>query len=96
MTGGGGADKFAFTTDLSANIDRITDFNVRDDTITLDDAVFTGLALGALASGAFAKGTSATQADDRIIYNSTSGKLYLTRTVSAARPRSNSPCLEQG
>ena len=76
LTGGGGADKFAFTTDFAANIDRITDFNVRDDTITLDDAVFTGLALGTLASGAFAKGTSATQADDRIIYDSTSGKLY--------------------
>lgn len=76
LTGGGGADKFAFTTGLGGGIDRISDFNVRDDTITLDDAVFTGLGLGALAAGAFAKGAFATQSDDRIIYDPSSGKLY--------------------
>ena len=47
-----------------------------DDTITLDNAVFNGLSLGALASGAFVRGASATQADDRIIYDPASGKLY--------------------
>ena len=60
----------------SGNVDRIMDFNVRDDTFWLDDSVFPGLALGALPSGAFAKGTSATQADDRIIYDSKTGNLY--------------------
>jgi len=76
LTGGGGTDKFAFTSSLGSGVDRINDFSVRDDTFTLDDAVFTGLALGALSVGAFAKGASATQSDDRIIYDPASGKLY--------------------
>ena len=76
LIGGGGTDKFAFTSSLGSGIDRISDFSVRDDTITLDDAVFTGLGVGALSAGAFAKGVSATQADDRIVYDPSSGKLY--------------------
>jgi Ca2+-binding RTX toxin-like protein len=76
LTGGTGSDKFSFTTALNGNVDRITDFNVRYDTITLDDAIFKGLAIGALATGAFVKGPSSTQADDRIIYDPTTGKLY--------------------
>jgi serralysin len=43
--------------------------------ILLDDAVFTGLSLGALDAGAFRTGTAAADADDRIIYNSTTGAL---------------------
>ena len=76
LTGRAGTDKFAFTTSLVGNVDTITDFSVRDDTIVLENAVFTGLVAGTLTSGAFAKGTGATQTDDRIIYDSASGKLY--------------------
>jgi Ca2+-binding RTX toxin-like protein len=72
-----GKDYFLFSSPLgSGNVDRIHDYNVRDDTIRLDDAVFTGLSLGSLSSGAFAKGAAATQADDRIIYDPVSGNLY--------------------
>jgi len=72
----GGTDTFAFTTALGAtNVDRIADFNVVDDTIALDDAVFTGLATGALAAGAFVNGTAAADADDRIVYNSATGQI---------------------
>ena len=46
-----------------------------DDVIQLDDAVFTGLGLGVLAAGAFNTGTAATEADDRIIYDATTGVL---------------------
>ncbi|HYJ52239.1 MAG TPA: hypothetical protein VEW04_03620, partial [Allosphingosinicella sp.] len=42
----------------------------------LDDAVFTGLSLGALNANAFVIGTTAQDADDRIIYNSTTGALF--------------------
>jgi serralysin len=37
--------------------------------------VFTGLAAGALAPGAFRTGAAAADADDRILYNSASGAL---------------------
>jgi Ca2+-binding RTX toxin-like protein len=76
LTGGAGMDKFAFTSALGGNIDKITDFSVVNDTITLDDAIFKGLALGNLANGAFNTGVAATQADDRIVYDPASGKLY--------------------
>jgi serralysin len=76
LMGFGGADIFAFTTTLGAgNVDQIIDFNVADDTIALDDAVFTGLATGALATGAFVNGSAAGDADDRIIYNSATGQI---------------------
>ncbi len=77
LTGYGGADKFLFSSILSAgNVDRITDYNAVADTIWLDDAVFAGLAPGALSGAAFVKGTSAKDADDRIIYDPLSKKLY--------------------
>lgn len=77
LWGLGGKDTFLFSTARgNGNVDAIKDFNVRYDTIALDDAVFHGLSLGTLASGAFARGTAATQADDRIIYDPASGKLY--------------------
>jgi Ca2+-binding RTX toxin-like protein len=76
LVGLAGADSFAFTTALgSGNIDTVSGFSVADDTILLDDAVFTGLAAGALAAGAFATGAAAAQADDRIIYNAATGAL---------------------
>ena len=76
MTGFGGADSFAFTSALGGgNVDRVADFSAVDDTILLDDAVFAGLALGALNANAFVIGSQAGDADDRIIYNSATGAL---------------------
>jgi Ca2+-binding RTX toxin-like protein len=44
---GGGNDNFVFNTSLGAgNVDRITDFREAQDSVRLDDAVFTGLAPG--------------------------------------------------
>jgi phospholipase/lecithinase/hemolysin len=82
LTGGAGKDVFAFSTALGP-IDTITDYHVRDDTIWLDDAIFGGVA-GPLAPGAFAKGAAATQADDRIIFDSGTGKLYFDPDGSGA------------
>jgi Ca2+-binding RTX toxin-like protein len=76
LVGGLGNDAFLFTTALGpGNVDSVADFSVADDTIQLDDAVFIGLAGGGLAAGAFTTGTAATQADDRIVYNSATGAL---------------------
>lgn len=77
LYGGGGADQFAFTTALSAtNIDQIEDFASGIDKLVLDDAVFASLAPGALPGAAFNTGTAATEADDRIIYDTATGALY--------------------
>ena len=57
-------------------MDRISGYSVFDDTILLDDAIFTALGSpGTLAAGAFNTGSAASQADDRIIYNSATGAL---------------------
>jgi predicted extracellular nuclease len=77
LQGLGGADTFAFTTALGGgNVDAILDFAAGSDKIALDDAVFTGLGLGALNANAFVIGTAAGDADDRIIYNSATGQLF--------------------
>lgn len=78
LAGGAGKDVFVFNTAIgSGNIDRIESFSVADDTIWLEnDGVFLGLAAGKLAAGAFNTGTVATQADDRIVLNKTTGALY--------------------
>ncbi|MBA2770581.1 MAG: M10 family metallopeptidase C-terminal domain-containing protein [Sphingomonas sp.] len=86
LTGGTGADNFYFDTALSGwtNVDTITDFSSADDTIQLDLAVFTGLADGTLAVGAFHLGTAAADADHRIIYDSATGKIFYDADGDAA------------
>jgi Ca2+-binding RTX toxin-like protein len=80
LTGGAGADRFDFSAALSAaaNVDTITDFATGTDSIGLDSDLL-GLAEGALEEGAFISGagrTTAADAGDRIIYNTTTGALY--------------------
>ena len=80
LTGGAGGDTFVFDTALNAtnNVDHITDF-ATEDTIQLDDVVFTGIAPGTLAADAFHSAAGATEAsdtDDRIVYDTTTGELY--------------------
>ena len=83
LTGNGGNDAFIFDTKLSAsaNVDRITDFSNffgNDDTIRLDDAIFTDLSLGALNASFFKANSAgvATDSNDRIVYNTSTGALY--------------------
>jgi Ca2+-binding RTX toxin-like protein len=74
LTGGSGNDNFKFTT--KGHIDTITDYNVLNDTIQLENAVFTALtATGILAASQFKIGTKALDANDFIIYNKTAGAL---------------------
>lgn len=77
LTGGIGRDYFVFTTRASgSHADRITDFRPFDDTIMLDNRVFTGVGRdGWLTSRAFTIGSAAKDASDRIIYNKKTGAL---------------------
>ncbi len=81
LTGGAGSDKFVFNVAASStNNDTITDFAVKDDKIQLSKTVFTGFsAVGSITSTAFLSGAgknTATTADQKLIYDSSSGKLY--------------------
>jgi Ca2+-binding RTX toxin-like protein len=85
LAGYGGADTFAFTSALGAgNVDRIEGFVHGTDKIALDDAVFTGLGLGALNANAFVTGSGAGDADDRVVYNAAAGALYFDADGSGA------------
>ncbi|MGD9917046.1 MAG: calcium-binding protein [Paenirhodobacter sp.] len=90
LTGGAGRDAFLFNTALStANADRITDFSVADDTIRLDDAVFTGLVRGRLPGTAFTANETglATDALDRIIYETDTGRIWFDPDGTGAESR---------
>ena len=76
LWGKAGADTFAFTTALSGGVDSVMDFNARDDTIGLENQVFTALPTGTLNKSAFYAGISAHDADDRIIYDAASHRLF--------------------
>jgi Cadherin-like domain/RTX calcium-binding nonapeptide repeat (4 copies) len=79
LTGGLGQDYFYFTTAIGADVDQITDFTSVDDILMLDDGIFAGVATGFLSASAFLSGagaTSATNATQRFIHNSTTGDVY--------------------
>ncbi|MDZ4134386.1 MAG: calcium-binding protein [Paracoccaceae bacterium] len=90
INGGRGADTFVFNTALGAgNIDWITDFSVVDDTIRLENAIFTGLANGVLSAGAFVANATGLAADalDRIIYETDTGFLFFDADGTGAGAR---------
>lgn len=77
LKGGKGKDTFVFSTTLGPNnVDKIKDFNPKDDTIHLSSAIFSAIGKGKLADSAFTKGSSASSADTRIIYDNKNGALY--------------------
>lgn len=85
LTGDAGRDAFVFDTkpNKTSNIDRITDFNVADDSIYLENAIFKALGKSGsaskpalLKSSYFYAGTKAHDANDHIIYNKKTGALY--------------------
>ena len=85
MTGGAGNDIFRFNVaPIIANTDKILDFVVVNDTIQLENAVFTGLTAGTLKATQFFKGTAAHDADDRVVYNAATGALIYDSNGDAA------------
>ena len=81
LNGGTGKDTFVFDSALNAatNSDTITDFSTIDDTISLDQTIFTQLStIGSLSPDNFLSSATgaALDANDYILYNSTTGALY--------------------
>ncbi|WP_421723255.1 hypothetical protein [Bauldia sp.] len=76
-------EKFVF--DL-AGPDRVKNFESGKDTFILDQNAFPALAPGPLEKSAFRRGTEAEDGDDRIIYDTDSGKLYHDDDGAGANP----------
>lgn len=86
IKGYGGADSFVVR-DALGSIDKIADFNVADDTILLENAIFNAIVgTGTLTTGQFVANTSGIAADssDRIIYETDTGKLFYDTNGNAA------------
>ncbi|MEQ1739927.1 MAG: calcium-binding protein [Methyloglobulus sp.] len=88
LTGGLGVDKFLFNAALGAtNNDTIGGYSVADDTIVLENAIFTQFAnTGAIAANNFVKGAGAVALDayDFLVYNTANGALSYDADGSGA------------
>ncbi|WP_428427196.1 calcium-binding protein [Pararhizobium sp.] len=100
LTGGSGNDTFLFNAALAGgNIDTITDFRAVDDTIQLENAIFTAFgAAGQMAASAFASNTTglAGDASDRIIYETDTGKLFYDADGTGSAGRTQFALLKTG
>ncbi|MBB3020573.1 Ca2+-binding RTX toxin-like protein [Microvirga lupini] len=83
LSGSKGKDSFVFdtklgtsTTDRKVNFDTIADFSAKDDTIRLENKIFTKLKkTGTLKKDFFATGTKASDKNDYVVYNKKTGVL---------------------
>jgi Ca2+-binding RTX toxin-like protein len=84
LRGEAGKDVFVFDTKLnkSTNVDRILDFIVRDDSVYLENRIFTKLGSGTesrpkkFTKDMFIEGKKAQDREDRIVYDKKTGALY--------------------
>jgi Ca2+-binding RTX toxin-like protein len=85
LSGGAGKDAFVFDTkpNTTTNHDKVVDFKLKEDTIWLDNAVFTKLGTSgtaahpaALNKAFLALGTKAKDANDYLIYDKGTGNLF--------------------
>jgi Ca2+-binding RTX toxin-like protein len=87
LSGGTGPNSYLFDGPLDAltNVDLIAGFSIAADKILLSQSVFTAAGgPGTLAAEAFFIGASAAAADDRIIYDNSTGALLYDRDGSGA------------
>lgn len=88
LVGGAGEDTFVFAAKPHNrwNVDTITDFSAKDDTIHLDNAVFTKLTrTGTLKKSYFKVASEAKDANDYIIYDKKKGVLYYDQDGASAK-----------
>ena len=85
----GGSGRDTFRIDLSGG-DRVMDFKPADDSFQFDNAMFFGIGSGSkahpgkLSADAFHIGTKAADAEDRFVYNKTSGNLFYDQDGAGA------------
>lgn len=93
LAGGAGLDRFVFNTALNAttNVDRMTDFVAVDDTILLENAIFTRVGVAGVLNSAFFKVGVATDANDFVLITGPPAFSHTTRTPTAAQPPSGLP-----
>ncbi|HEX8640490.1 MAG TPA: pre-peptidase C-terminal domain-containing protein [Allosphingosinicella sp.] len=85
LSGGEGRDHFHITATGSANVDHILDFSSAEDMFHLARYAFEGLGSErTLKAYQFHLGTAAQDANDRIIYDQTSGKIFYDPDGSGA------------
>jgi Ca2+-binding RTX toxin-like protein len=79
LSGNGGGDRFLFDTPLNAatNVDTVLDFKSGQDKLLLSDVIFSNVAPGVLSVDSFVPGAGAQaqDADDRILYDTTTGSV---------------------
>jgi Ca2+-binding RTX toxin-like protein len=90
LNGGAGSDSFVFAESGGANSDRVEGFASGSDEVALENAAFTALgAAGDFAAGdgrfwAAAGATAGHDANDRVVYNTSTGNLYYDADGSGA------------
>ena len=85
LSGGAGKDVFKFDAALAANTDKITDFVVADDTIQLENKIFTKLTTtGVLNAANFIKAAAAHDVNDYLVYNPATGAVTYDADGSGA------------
>jgi Ca2+-binding RTX toxin-like protein len=89
LAGGAGNDAFVFNVlPTAGNLDKITDFSNapgNNDVFHLEGSLFTGLgANGTLNSALFFAGAAAHDANDRVVYNKTTGAVFYDVNGNAA------------
>lgn len=91
LYGGSGKDVFRFDTtpDSTTNVDRIMDFSVADDTIQLENAIFTRFgktATGPIPSSSFKANITGVPSDanDYLVYETDTGELFYDTNGNAA------------
>ncbi|MGB3406008.1 MAG: hypothetical protein WBA67_00800 [Jannaschia sp.] len=84
LRGQGGADTFVFDRAIGeGNVDRILDFNTNEadegDILKVKQMEFTGMEKGRVSADVFVAGLVALDADDRLIFDRASGRLWFDR-----------------
>lgn len=84
LDGGGGIDTYVFKNVPNGTVDTITNFQ-KGECIKLDNADFDGIGgKGGLDDDIFRQGASAKEADDRIVYLKSEGKIFYDANGDAA------------
>jgi Ca2+-binding RTX toxin-like protein len=84
LIGLGGADTFAFTSVLgTGNVDTVQDFGA-EDRIGLASDLFSAVTNGGIEAGELVLGTAAQDADDRLLYDQATGRLFYDADANGA------------